>query len=173
MSIYLDKEPRRVGMYLWTRGALNFTAIYTLATLVYGPHPLGRPRGRIGVPELPKGSCVVPKYSQSGLNWRHVMYSQHYFEGCRTLNGTPKLKMIETMTGHTNIWERRPGTHERIFPDHYFEYVEWPTWYACHEAWRDAAWSLSVAWLLQSWSLLIFLSRGLIVLRSNKIRVVL
>ena len=54
--LYLRKGPRSVGTHLYTGGTLTITTIYyTLATLAYGPPPLGRPWGRIGVPELPKG----------------------------------------------------------------------------------------------------------------------
>ena len=60
---------RVAPLSLYAGGTLNFTAIcYTLATWAYGPHPLGRPWDRMGVPGLPKGSFGGPKWFQSCLN---------------------------------------------------------------------------------------------------------
>ena len=60
--LYLDKGPRGLWGRLRTRGTLNFAAIYyTLATLACVAPRLGRSRGRMGVPELPKSSFGTPK----------------------------------------------------------------------------------------------------------------
>ena len=96
--LYVDKGPRGVVTHLDTRGALNFIAIYhTLAALACGPHPLGRPWGRIGAPELPKGSFGMPKSPQSGLNIGHFMLSREDFKGRVAFNGTRSSRIMEIM----------------------------------------------------------------------------
>ena len=82
ISIYLDlcKGPRSVSRRWDTGGALIKTTIYyTLASLAYGPPPLGRLWARIGVPELPKGCFGVPKSPQSYPNIKHFMFCREDF----------------------------------------------------------------------------------------------
>ena len=94
----MAKGPQRLGRRWCTGGAFNFTTIYyTLATLAYGPHPLRRPWGRIGVPEFPEGSFGMPKRSQSSLNISYFTFPREDFKGRIILNGTPTLRIMESM----------------------------------------------------------------------------
>ena len=60
-------------------------------------HTLGRPWGRIGVPELAKESFVMPKEYPSALNLYHFMFSREDFKGREAFNGTRKSITVETM----------------------------------------------------------------------------
>ena len=67
-----------------------------------------------------------------GSIWNHYLgwelIRECEFELKIVQGATQNRKLFKAWPRTTNIWERRPGAHERIFPDHYFEYVETSGW---------------------------------------------
>ena len=64
--------------------------------------------------------------------WKMVAESEFELKIFRRV--TQNWKLLNLQPGTTNIWQRCPGAHERISPDHYFEYVE-------TSGWNTAPWS--------------------------------
>ena len=60
------------------------------------------------------------------LGWKMVGESEFDFKIVR--GSTQYWKLFKLWAGTPNIWERPPGAHNRISPDHYFEYVETSGW---------------------------------------------
>ena len=60
------------------------------------------------------------------LGWKMVGESEFYLKIVR--GSTQSWKLVKLWAGTPNIWDRPPGAHNRIFPDHYFENVETSGW---------------------------------------------
>ena len=109
--IYINlsiSQPRGVRTHLWARpGTCPFpqNSLFSHTKTTHFSFrreaqavwhtPLGRPWGRIGLPELSKGVFGMPKECLRDLNLIHAMSSRQDFKGRLARNGTGKPRTME------------------------------------------------------------------------------